>query len=189
MSLDDWPTLSEMILRGERVILFLDYEANQTAYPWWLDEFSQIWETPFDPTDQTFPCTVQRPPNLSDGDAKNRLSLINHNLNVEVSLLGTSILVPAVNALNQTNNVTGFGSLGLAAANCEYTWGQAPSILNVDYYNFGGFPGSVFQVAAALNNVTYDQDCCGPAASVASGVLVPTWRAAVAALICWYLVL
>jgi len=32
----------------------------------------------------------------------------------------------------------------------------------VDYYNFGNFNGSVFQVAADANNVTYNRNsCCG----------------------------
>ncbi|KAH8881576.1 phosphoric diester hydrolase-like protein [Thozetella sp. PMI_491] len=168
MTRDTWPTLASMILSGQRVVMFLDYVANQTAYPWLLDEFSQMWETPFDPVDSAFPCTVQRPPNLSDEDAKNRLYLMNHNLNVEVQLLGSSILVPATSLLNTTNNVSGVGSLGLAANNCRSDWGIPPTVLNVDYYNFGSPPGSVFQVAAAMNNVTYDRSCCGAAANPAA---------------------
>ncbi|KAK0635591.1 PLC-like phosphodiesterase [Bombardia bombarda] len=167
MSLDDWPTLASMILSGQRVVMFLDYIANQTAYPWLLDEFSQMWETPFDPLNQSFPCTVQRPPDLQPEDAKKRLYLMNHNLNVEVSLLGASIVVPAVSQLNQTNNYTGFGSLGLAANNCRSDWDRAPNVLNVDYYNYGGYPGSVFEAAARVNNVTYNRPCCGVAASAA----------------------
>lgn len=161
MSLTDWPTLSSMVLSGARVVMFLDYQANQTAYPWLLDEFSQMWETPFDPTDPSFPCTVQRPPDLAPTAAKDRMYLMNHNLNAEVSLLGASILVPAVSLLNQTNNASGNGSLGMSAENCRADWGRAPNVLNVDYYNYGGYPGSVFEVAARMNNVTYDRPCCG----------------------------
>ncbi|KAF4975256.1 hypothetical protein FZEAL_7923 [Fusarium zealandicum] len=162
MALDDWPTLESMIIRGKRVVMFIDYVADQKKYPWLLDQFSQVWETPFDPLDREFPCTVQRPPDLSDKSAKNRLYLMNHNLNAEFNVFGTEILVPAVALLNETNNVTGYGSLGLAANNCRSDWGRAPNILNVDYYNYGGFPGSVFEVAAQMNNVTYDRStCCG----------------------------
>lgn len=170
MALEDWPILGNMILSGKRVVMFLDYNANQTAYPWLLDQFSQMWETPFDPTDQTFPCTVQRPPDLPPDAARDRLYLMNHNFNVEVSLLGASMLVPDVSSLNQTNNVTGYGSLGLAANNCRSDWGRAPNFLNVDYYNYGGFPGSVFEVAALMNNVTYDRPCCGKKSSGAAQV-------------------
>ncbi|KAK4236677.1 hypothetical protein C8A03DRAFT_45361 [Achaetomium macrosporum] len=168
MARDDWPTLAQMILSGQRVVLFLDYMANQTAYPWLLDEFSQMWETPFDPVDTAFPCTVQRPPGLSEQDARSRLYLMNHNLNVEVSLLGQAILVPAVSQLNVTNGVEGNGSLGMAANNCRADWGRAPNVLNVDYYNYGSYPGSVFEVAARMNNVTYERrSCCGPGSSAA----------------------
>lgn len=168
MTLDDWPTLAEMIITGKRVVMFLDYQANQTAYPWLLDEFTQLWETPFDPTDNTFPCTVDRPPNLSDDDAKNRLYLTNHNLNIELTVLGTSMLVPARTELNVTNAVNGTGSLGLAAEGCFEKWGRAPTFLNVDYYNYGSYAGSVFEVAANLNNVTYDRDCCGTTGAASS---------------------
>lgn len=161
MNLTDWPTLSQMILRGQRVVLFLDYMANQTAYPWLLDEFSQMWETPFDPVDSSFPCTVQRPPDLPPDQARARLYMANHNLNAEVSLLGTSLLVPAVSLLNTTNAANGTGSLGAAAEGCRAEWGRAPNFLNVDYYNYGTPPGSVFEVAARMNNVTYDRPCCG----------------------------
>ncbi|KAI1420556.1 PLC-like phosphodiesterase [Xylaria sp. FL1777] len=165
MNVSSWPTLTDMILGGGRVVMFMDYMANQTEYPWLLDEFSQMWETPFDPVDNRFPCDVSRPPNLSAGDAENRLSLINHNLNTQLSILGMDLLVPARTELNITNNATGTGSLGLGADNCLEQWGRPPNFLNVDYYNYGGFPGSVFEVAARMNNVTYNRPCCGVATS------------------------
>lgn len=40
-------------------------------------------------------------------------------------------------------------------------WGRPPNFLLVDYYNYGNFPGSVFEVAAIHNNVTYNRRCCG----------------------------
>jgi hypothetical protein len=165
MALGDWPTLTEMILTGKRVVIFMDYMADQLAYPWLLDQFSQMWETPFNPMDRNFPCTVQRPPNLGAPEAKNRLYLMNHNLNAEFNVFGASILVPAVALLNETNNATGFGSLGVAASGCTADWGRPPNFLNVDYYNFGGYPGSVFEVAAKMNNVTYNRECCGKVTS------------------------
>lgn len=103
MNLSSWPTLSDMILMGKRAVIFMDYNANQTEVPYILDEFSQMWETPFSPTNQSFPCTQQRPPNLSRQDAENRMYLANHNLNTEISLAGTSLLVPTTALINQTN--------------------------------------------------------------------------------------
>ncbi|KAF3761036.1 hypothetical protein M406DRAFT_268530 [Cryphonectria parasitica EP155] len=170
MNVSTWPTLAEMIIYNTRVVMFLDYEANQTAYPWWIDEFSNMWETPFDPTDNTFPCTIQRPEGLSVEAGENMLFLANHNLNADVSILGTSILVPDVSALNTTNNVTGTGSLGDAANTCIAAFNRPPTVLNVDYYNIGGSydSGAVFEVAAAMNNVTYRGGCCGHAVTSAA---------------------
>jgi hypothetical protein len=39
--------------------------------------------------------------------------------------------------------------------------GRPPNFLLVDYYNMGSFNGSVFEVAARANNVTYNRTCCG----------------------------
>ena len=172
MKRGDWPTLNDMILQGQRVVMFMDYMADQREYPWLMDEFSQMWETPFDPVNQSFPCTVERPPDLPVDAAKDRLYLLNHNLNSELSLLGADMLVPARAELNLTNDVKGFGSLGDGASGCRSDWGNPPKVLNVDYYNFGGYPGSVFEVAAKLNNVTYDRPCCGQVVSAAPGHLV-----------------
>lgn len=98
--------------------MFMDYNANQTEVPYILDEFSQLWETPFSPTDTAFPCTQQRPPNLSDEDAAQRLYMANHNLNVQATLLGSTLLVPNTADLNQTNAVGGYTSLGAMSGNC-----------------------------------------------------------------------
>ncbi|KAA8652179.1 uncharacterized protein ATNIH1004_001083 [Aspergillus tanneri] len=161
MGLHDWPTLSTMILSGRRAVVFMDYQANQTAYPWLMDEFSQMWETPFSPTDRNFPCTVQRPPGLQPPGASNRLYMANHNLNLELNVANLNLLIPNMALLNQTNAADGFGSLGWMATNCTRDHDRPPNFLLVDYYNYGKVNGSVFQVAADMNNVTYNGKCCG----------------------------
>jgi hypothetical protein len=162
MNLTEWPTLGEMILRNKRVVVMLDYGTNQTEVPWLLNEFDYQWETPFSPTDPAFPCTEQRPTNQDEEVSRNRMYMLNHNLNIDINLSGTSILIPAYSLLDQVNAVSGNGSLGLNVQNCEKMWGRPPNWLLVDYYNFGNFNGSVFQVAANANNVTYNNaSCCG----------------------------
>jgi len=176
MPLSTWPTLAEMILTQKRVVVMLDYLANQTAVPWLLDEFSQQWETPFSPTDLDFPCTEQRPPGQSRETSENRMYMTNHNLNIEISISSISLLVPAYGLLNQTNSaeVSVTGSLQRGVDNCTTMWNRPPNFLLVDYYNIGNFNGSVFQVAARANNVTYNKaDCCGTSGvtSGATGLL------------------
>ncbi|THW12827.1 PLC-like phosphodiesterase [Aureobasidium pullulans] len=168
MRLDQWPTLSEMILSQKRVVAFMDYNADQTKYPYLLDEFTHMWETPFSPTDRAFPCTTQRPPDLDQKAARNDLMyLANHNLNTNVALFGQSILIPNSAELNVTNAATiEYGSLGAANENCTETWNRPPTWLLVDYYDFGD--GSVFEVAAKANGVTYNRACCGATSTSAA---------------------
>ncbi|QIW98249.1 hypothetical protein AMS68_003767 [Peltaster fructicola] len=185
---DQWPTLGQMILSGKRVVMFMDYNANQTAVPYILDEFTHMWETPFSPTNQSFPCTQQRPPSLNQTVARDEyMYLANHNLNVAISLgaiLGSSddssILIPNTAYINQTNGeYDQYGQLGAMGQNCSAQWGRPPTWLLVDYYNYGlPGPGSVFEVAAQLNGVTYTGTCCGTVASPA-----PTLKASMLALV------
>ncbi|KAL1801639.1 hypothetical protein ACET3X_001981 [Alternaria dauci] len=173
LNLTEWPTLAEMIIRNKRVVVMLDYNADQTQVPWLLSEFNYQWQTPFSPTNPAFPCTQERPPNQAEDVSHDRMYVMNHNLNIEVSLPGvSSILIPAYSLLDQVNAVSGNGSVGLNVQNCETMWGRPPNWILVDYYNFGNFNGSVFQVAATANNVTYnDQSCCGTEVTSAAHVV------------------
>ncbi|KAK3075151.1 hypothetical protein LTR53_001762 [Teratosphaeriaceae sp. CCFEE 6253] len=174
---EQWPTLGQMILSGKRVVMFMDYQANQTAVPYILDQFSHIWETPFSPTNQTFPCTQERPPGLNETVAREQyMYLANHNLNTAVdlgALTGGSssepLLIPNYAELNVSNGAEmQFGQLEAMRQNCTHNWGHAPNFLLVDYYN-EGIPseGSAFEVAARANGVTYNRRCCGLAQSAA----------------------
>jgi hypothetical protein len=173
MGIDDWPTLQEMIFSNTRAVVMLDYQANQQAIPWLLDEFGQIFETPFSPTNRDFPCTADRPPADWAGalPRENRMYMANHNLNVDISFGGISLLVPNTLILNVTNAAEDiYGSLQRNSVNCTTMWNRPPNFLLVDYYNMGDFNGSVFQVAANANNVTYDRtSCCGTQATSAAG--------------------
>lgn len=124
MAIDDWPTLGQMILTQKRLVVFMDYAANQTAVPWILDEFSQMWETPFSPTDAAFPCTTQRPPGLNRNQSLERMYLANHNLNLQVSVLGLDLLVPNTGVINTTNSdsLSNTSSLATMADTCQSTF-------------------------------------------------------------------
>ena len=118
MTVDDWPLLGEMILTQKRVVTFIDYGFDTGAVPYMLWQYYNIWETPFSPTNISFPCTIGRPEGISDDQAKSMMYLANHNLNTEIAIAGTSILVPNTAQINQTNAVTGEGSLGLMVNDC-----------------------------------------------------------------------
>lgn len=167
MDISGWPTLAEMILSNKRVVVMLAYDADQTKVPWLLDMWSYQWQTPFSPTNASFPCTVQRPPGQKRDVSQQRLYLANHNLNVEIPLSFTgsngNILIPDFVQLNSTNaNTSTYGSAELTVQQCTEDWGRPPNFLLCDFYNIGNFNGSTLATAAKANNVTYDTgSCCG----------------------------
>lgn len=147
---DEWPTLGTLIDSGKRVLTFMDNSADATAAPYIIDEFTNIWETAYNVVDNAFPCTLNR----TDGTAEGKMGLSNHFLDKYESVLGVQTLVPDKASLNQTNGVSGVGSLGQEAQTCVALNGKHQTFFLVDYYNYG--EGSVFQVAATANGVTYD---------------------------------
>jgi hypothetical protein len=172
MSVTDWPTLQEMIFANTRAVIMLDYEADQHTIPWLLDEFGQMFETPFSPTNRDFPCVADRPPAEWAGalPREDRMYMANHNLNVDIAFAGISILVPNTLILDETNAAADvYGSLKRSTLDCTGMWNRPPNFLLVDYYNVGDFNGSVFQVAADANEVAYDRaSCCGTQATSAA---------------------
>ncbi|KAJ7446426.1 PLC-like phosphodiesterase [Mycena galericulata] len=141
----NWPTLGSMIDNGTRLVTFLDNAADLTSVPYLIDEFTNVWESPFDVTDPAFDCSINR----TKGDTSTQMYLINHFL--DTILFGEP--VPDVSAANVTNAVSGVGSLGTQVNTCVADYGKAPNYLLVDFYEYGN--GSVFQVAASINGVTY----------------------------------
>ncbi|OAX44460.1 PLC-like phosphodiesterase [Rhizopogon vinicolor AM-OR11-026] len=140
----DWPTLGTLIDSGTRLVTFMDYEANFTSVPYIIDEFTNIWETAYDVT-TSFDCSVNR----SNSVTSTSMYLINHFLDTLV--LGQP--TPDMSQLNQTNAVSGTNSLGEQFDLCISQQGKNPNFMLVDFYEYGG--GSVFEVAATANGVTY----------------------------------
>lgn len=157
MTLDDWPTLEELIRQGTRVVIMLDYGANFTEEPWLLDEFAVMWETPFSPTDATFPCTPQRPPDVPRAQRVDRLYTMNHNLNRNWSIGDVELLVPDLLQIDQTNAAQGPGSVGASVNGCVATWGRPPNFVLVDFYERGDFRLSTLSVAARANGLMAGQ--------------------------------
>ncbi|KAI6136450.1 PLC-like phosphodiesterase [Pisolithus sp. B1] len=139
-----WPTLGSLIDSGTPLITFMDANANFTSVPYIISEFTNVWETPYDVT-TTFDCSVNR----TDGDPSTQMYLINHFL--DEMLLGEP--VPDPGQANETNAVSGPNSLGAQVELCVGEYGRSPNFMLVDFYEYGG--GSVFEVAAAANGVTY----------------------------------
>lgn len=151
--ISQWPTLQAMITAGKRVVSFIDTGADPTTVPYILDEFTYVFETPFDQTSQTFPCTLDRP---AGGTPNGKLYVMNHFL--DVALLGiASILVPDVAHLNETNSAdpSVVGSLAAQGSACLAFAGRNPNFVLVDYYDQPNNQAPVLSYVAQLNGYTY----------------------------------
>lgn len=118
MTLHDWPTIGSMIQYKQRVVTFIDYNADTEAVPWLLPQFASMWETPFSQTNNSFPCTLDRPRNINFQKQKEMIYMANHNLNIPLTIMGINALIPANAVLAYTNGIQGKGSLGLMTRAC-----------------------------------------------------------------------
>lgn len=104
ISKTDWPTLGTLIDSGKTVISFLTTEANYNSVSYLLDEFSNIWENPYDQTSYPFNCSIDRI-GRSVKDSSELMYISNQFL--DDSLFDGSIVTPNTDALATTNSVSG----------------------------------------------------------------------------------
>jgi len=138
-----WPTLGDMISSGKRVVTFIDAGADTAGdtVNFLLPEFPNIWETPFDSTDDTFPCSVDRTAGPLANDQ--HMFMINHFLDVSIA----GILIPDEGAASITNGVN---SIMTNAAGCaQFADGRAPNFVLLDWVD----QGQAFQAGNQLNGL------------------------------------
>jgi len=142
MTQSSWPTLGEMIGAGTRLVTFMDAGADTAGdtVPFILPEFPNIWETPFDSTDSSFPCSVNRTAGPLPDDE--HMFMINHFLDVDIF----GVDIPNEAAASTTNSITSI----LANANgcAQFADGRAPNFVLLDWVNVG----QAIATANLLNN-------------------------------------
>ncbi|KAK3080158.1 hypothetical protein LTS18_002969 [Coniosporium uncinatum] len=128
IAMAEWPSLGDLISVGTRLVVFLDYGADESKVPYILNEFGYYFETPFDWTDSSFnQCSVDRPAGSS---ADGKMYIVNHLL--DVNMFGTGVLIPDRDAAPMTNAAIGDGSIGAQSGLWEGTYGRRPSVVLVD---------------------------------------------------------
>ncbi|KAG6364434.1 hypothetical protein INS49_006035 [Diaporthe citri] len=142
LTLDQWPTLGQMIENGQRLVVFMDFPAGDPV-PYILNEFDPyIIETPFDFTDPAFAqCSIDRPPGASP---QGRMVLVNHFLDTNIS----GILIPNRAAANVTNSAA---SITAQANICVGLYGSKPNFILLDWMSVG----DGMAVQAAMNDVPF----------------------------------
>jgi len=127
-----WPSLTEMIVDGRRLVVVTEEGSGGASYPWLRNAFALTQDTPYAfPTPDDFSCE----PNRGSADAP--LFLINHWLS------GFGNLVTAA----QTVNVAPV--LGERVAECQQERGLFPTYVAVNYYDIG----DLIEVVDEVNGV------------------------------------
>jgi hypothetical protein len=151
-----WPTLQKMIDDGKRLVTFISSIDASTSYPYLLDEWTYVWENPYEVTSASnFSCQPDRPStysgNLDSALSSNLLPLMNHFLYSD-DLSAFDIEYPNASYVATTNAPSGgTGNLGTAASDCKTAWnGRQPTFILVDFFN----QGPAIDTVDSLNNVT-----------------------------------
>ncbi|KAL1406565.1 hypothetical protein Q8F55_008271 [Vanrija albida] len=164
-TVQDWPTLGSLIDAGTPVVTFLNYNADFTAVPYLIDEFTNMWEDAYNVVDQEWGCAVNRSSNTGPSPNQ-KMYMINHFLDTTMSILGNVAFIPDKDKLNETNAASGPGSIGFHVGNCVMLYARNPNIILLDYYDSNG--NAPFLAAAQLNGVA------APTNSVTPGVVSQT---------------
>ncbi|KAI2482784.1 hypothetical protein Ptr902_05101 [Pyrenophora tritici-repentis] len=134
-----WPTLGDMIDKGERLISFVNpLEPDAANAPYLLNEFDFVWENQYAVTDPAeFSCTPDRPSNtttISEMRQSGKLFLMNHMLYWQQAV---EIQTPDARNVADTNSWDGPGGFGTHLLNCGNELGRQPTFVLVDFFNVG----------------------------------------------------
>ncbi|KAG2230666.1 hypothetical protein INT48_008007 [Thamnidium elegans] len=143
---DEWPTIQSMIDAGKRVVNFIDAEADSDQVPWLMDQFSRVFETPYDNTDiDAFNCNVDR---IGDDlNPDDLMYVMNHFMYANIDLGTIKVQIPLRSKALITNSRE---SLTKHANNCTDIFQKKPSFIEVDFYTMG----DALDVVAEMNGVT-----------------------------------
>jgi hypothetical protein len=144
-----WPSLGSMIDSGKTVVGFLSSGADTSSVPYLLDEFSNIWETPYDQTSVPFNCSIDRIGGSVSGSPQN-LMYISNQFRALSLFGGNEITTPDVADIGSTNSA----STTLSSSDtCASEHGTYPNFILTDYSTVPNydFPRTVAQ----MNGVSY----------------------------------
>jgi hypothetical protein len=134
-----WPTLGNMIDKGERLVTFVQpLNPDKMNAPYLLNEFDFVWENNYDVRNASaFACKPDRPSNTTTVDQERdsgKLMLMNHMLYWEQAM---GIQVPDIRNINDTNSWGSTGGLGDHMMACGQEVERQPTFVLVDFFNVG----------------------------------------------------
>ena len=153
----EWPTLQTLISAGKRLMVFttnLDMTQLQAGQNYLMDEFTYVFENPYENIDPSnFTCVPERPSpvkgSIDSAISSGRLALMNHFLYEQGAL---DIQTPNSDMANVTNSPSASttGQLGLALQTCQQAYGKAPTFVLVDFFD----EGPAINAVDAINGIS-----------------------------------
>ena len=129
---EPWPTLGSMIDSGRRVVFLMETEGGGRTYPWLLDGFEWVQDTPFlFRTPAAFSCDANR------GGADATLFLVNH------------WITDKTREVSNARRVNSRDVLLSRLEKCRAERGRMPNFVAVDFYD----QGDLFDVVDTLNGL------------------------------------
>ncbi|KAJ2158466.1 hypothetical protein GGF46_003751 [Coemansia sp. RSA 552] len=146
-----WPTLGRLIEENQRLITFMDDQANTTKVPYILPQWEYVVETPYANVNpvKEFPCNQDRP---HDGIPRD-LIVMNHFVYNRMTVGDRNIDMPILCIQVEGGGYNGIDSLHQHWETCKTVWGpdRVPNFITLDYYNVGN--GGIFQLVDEINGV------------------------------------
>ncbi|KAI8644932.1 PLC-like phosphodiesterase [Parasitella parasitica] len=140
-----WPTIQEMIDTNQRLVNFVDTKADILQVPWLMDQFSHIFETPYNNVDiGSFNCNVDRI--AQELSPYGMMYVMNHFIYKIIEMGPLKIEIPFKEKAITTNAKE---SLIMHASNCSLIFQKKPSFVEVDFYTIG----DALSVVSELNGV------------------------------------
>jgi hypothetical protein len=152
-----WPTLQELVDRGQRVLMFNDRatgdELHPVAQPWLQNVWFHFFENSFSiPSEAALACDPHRGSSTNVGVMQNKMSILNHFVSAPVAL-------PAAAA-----KVNLEASIRKHYVECRSLWSaiaQAPKIPNLVALDFWSI-GDPLRTIAMLNENPHAENLLSP---------------------------
>ncbi|KAJ2107560.1 hypothetical protein IW146_007254 [Coemansia sp. RSA 922] len=147
-----WPTLGQMISANQRLIVFIDSNAQTDVVPYILPEWEYVVEIPYSNINpiKEFPCNQERP---RDGVPRDLL-VLNHFGYNRLTVAGKNIDMPLTSSQVEENKYNSLGSLQAHLNTCASIWGESRvfNFITLDYYDVGN--RSIFDIVDKINRVS-----------------------------------
>ncbi|KAJ1962779.1 hypothetical protein GGI12_002444 [Dipsacomyces acuminosporus] len=143
-----WPTLGQLISKNQRLVVFIDSNADPSKVPYILPEWEYVVEIPYANVNpvKEFRCNQERPGDNIPRD----LIVMNHFVYNRITIGNKNIDMPIYPAQITEHGYNSLESLTTHLETCRNVWnGRIMNFITLDYYDIGD--RSIFKLVDHIN--------------------------------------